>query len=222
MKLFIFPSPSDAVCTLTSDDGYVLLGKHDVHSTGRPGQSFELPTLAPDGHGALLTISHDGKVPLNQRGILFLESSLVKPDAMLTADDFHLVNEKICPPPIPVPVPPNPTPTPPDSHDPLSIILATQEKNKFDLSTKEGCGQLVEESCENLHIINSDKWGHVKKTGAQNNYNGHAVDAMQLLKDSETTKAGIYDIIFSSESSEARIVFNRAGDPNPALWYYPA
>jgi hypothetical protein len=62
----------------------------------------------------------------------------------------------------------------------------------------------------------------VKKVGAQNNYNGHAVDALQLLKDTKDTKAGIYDIIFSSESPEAKIVFNRADDPAPNLWYYPA
>jgi len=53
------------------------------------------------------------------------------------------------------------------------------------------------------------------------------VDAIQLLAahtnlDGTVTTAGIYDLIVSSESSDAKPSFNRQGDPAPNLWYYPA
>jgi hypothetical protein len=55
-----------------------------------------------------------------------------------------------------------------------------------------------------------------------NQYNGHAVDAVQLALNVPGTAAGIYDIIFSSASAEAKPVFNMAGPPEYDLWYYPA
>lgn len=223
MKLFIFPDPNNATCILTTDDGKSYTGVADTHPTGRPGQSFNISESTPDGNGCLLEVMYGKKVTLRQRAILFLESSLIKPLAMFAADDFKLVDEKVCPeiPPTPVPIPPNPIP-PPSDLSPEEIIHRRYATGKYNLKTKEGCGQFTEDCCEDLHIVDSDEWGHIKKSGAQNQYNGHAVDAIQLLHDTKETKAGIYDIIFSSESEDAKPVFNRAGDPNKSLWYYPA
>jgi hypothetical protein len=138
MKLFIFPEPLDSACVLTLDNGNTIIGVSDVHSSGRKGQSFTLPENSPNGNGALLRISKDKKVILVQRGILYTFDSLVHPDAMLTADDFRLQDEKICPEPVPVPPNPNPNPIPnPDPLDPFGIILSTQAKEHHDLSTKK-------------------------------------------------------------------------------------
>lgn len=84
--------------------------------------------------------------------------------------------------------------------------------------TEEGCGRFTEACCAALHEINP-QWGHIKKVGAQNQFNGHAVDAIQLLAGEQK---GIYDIIVDSESPNAKPSFNRKGDPEPALFFFPA
>jgi hypothetical protein len=73
-----------------------------------------------------------------------------------------------------------------------------------------------------LHTESSGYWGHIAKQPGQNQYNGHAVDAVMLPLNIPGTAAGIYDIIFSSVSAEAKPVFNMAGPPEYEKWYYPA
>jgi hypothetical protein len=65
-------------------------------------------------------------------------------------------------------------------------------------------------------------WGHVAKNPGQNQYHQHAVDAVMLLANAGNTGAGIYDIIYSSASPEAKPAFNYAGPPDYNLWLYPA
>lgn len=217
-RLMIYPTPLDARCQLQHDSGWSVDGKPDTDKNGRPGQSFEIPTTTPNGWGCRIVLTHPGKVSIMQRGILYQGSA----EWFCYADDFIMQD---VPPPVYVPVPTPPNPDPPSTAlTPFQIIQAVQAKNKFDLSTKEGCGQLVEASVKELHERHSPSWGHIKKTGAQNQYNGHAVDAMQLLQTVLTsngnTEQGIYDIITSSESPDAKVAFNRQGDCRPDLWYY--
>lgn len=91
MKLFIFPEPLDAACVLSHDSGTILQGQPDTHPTGRPGQSFDVSAL-PDGNGAQLEISAEGKVPLRQRGILLKSNPVFAGTASFLADDFRLAN----------------------------------------------------------------------------------------------------------------------------------
>lgn len=212
-ELIIFPTPLDAHCELTPDPtGLPIVGHPATHESGRPGQGFTLPADLPSGNGAQLLITAPKKVPLLQRGILWIASG-----PYLQMDDFHLADEKDCPPPQPVPIPPTPGPL-----TPFQRIKAIYATGHYDLGTKAGCGQFTEACCQDLHEHDSAQWGHIRKSGAQNQYNGHAVDAMQLLVPSGDTAAGIYDIVISSESPEAKPAFNRQGDPAPSLWYYPA
>lgn len=217
MKLFFFPTPAEAETTLYSDTGLVVSGISNVHPSGRVGKSFELPDSMMDSWGARIVLKAAGFFDTEWKGILRTQSSHQLPLAELLVDDVHMI-------PIPVtPVPePNPEPIPVPDGSPLEIILNTYDQGDFDLSTKEGCGQFVEAACENLHILDSSKWGHLRKHSGQNQYNGHAVDALNLLLPSGDTKAGVYDIIFSTESPDAKPVFNYAGPPVPADWYYPA
>jgi len=106
--------------------------------------------------------------------------------------------------------------------DPAGIVNWTYKHGTFNLGTKEGCGKFTEACCTNLHTTHSALWGHIRKSGAQNQYNGHAVDAVQLSSAVGGTNAGIYDLIFSTESPQAKPTFNPVGDPRPDLWYYPA
>jgi len=220
MKMFVYPTPENAKCVLSHDSGWTVEAVPDTHPTGRVGQSFTIPANTPDYWGSHLTITADKMVPISLRGILtFGQQNL----AYLLCDDFHLQAEIVCPevPPVEPPIPPNPTP----AQNPLDLI--NQVYANRPLLTKEQCGKFTEDCCTALHETFSDKYGHLKKSGAQNQYNGHAVDAINLLKDhtnpdGSITKSGVYDIILSSESPDAKPAFNRAGDAVDVLWYYPA
>lgn len=213
-KLLIFPTPLDARCELIPDDtGKPIVGQPDVHVSGRPGQSFPIPDAVVHRHGGQLLLTGPKKVQVLQRGLLYREGDVW----LFMADDFHLTDEKVCPP-CPDP-PPNPTPGP---QTPFDRIKAIYKTGKYDLSTKEGCGKFTEACCADLHVNDSVDWGHIKKFPPQNNYNGHAVDAFQLLRNTKQTTAGIYDIVVDSESPNAEPAFNFKGAPEPSLWYFPA
>lgn len=219
MKLIIFPTPLDAQCVLTHDSGWAIAGVPDTHPTGRPGQSFTIPPNTPNGWGARLTMGAAGKVGLNQKGILWLNDGMIYPwtpgqEAAFAADDFTLAD---LPAPIVIPCP-----DPEPNADPFTLIRGVYATGKHELLTKAGCGKFTEACCVELHNRHSLKWGHLRKSGAQNQYNGHAVDAVQLLVDVGDFKAGIYDIIISSESPDAKPACNWADPPNPSQWYYPA
>jgi len=220
-KLLIFPDPLNARCELRHDDGgIVVIGVLDTHSQGRKGQSFPIPIGLPQGHGARVFISSPGKVPLEQRGTLWYDDDTVEipfPEggACLFTDDFKLQN-------IPTPTP-NPIPVPEDPNRlPFDIIMGVYHSAVYDLTTKEGCGIFTQDCCTKLHQLHSPTWGHIRKTGAQNQYNGHAVDAIQILMSLSNCAAGIYDIIVDSEASGARPGFNRTDNANQSLWFYPA
>lgn len=218
-KLIIYPTPLNALCQLQHDSGYSIDGVADSDANGRQCQSFEVKEGTPNGWGARLVITSPKKVSLMQRGVLFYRDDIKH--WVLYADDFILQDEKVCPPCPEPPIPPNPPSVP---TDPLGIIQWTYNHNgPFNLATKEGCGKFTEACCTNLHEYHQTSWGHIRKVPPQNQYNGHAVDAVQLLLDDfDGTKSGIYDIITSSESSEARPAFNYSGPARNDLWYYPA
>ena len=230
-KLFWFPTPLDAKCEFRHDaDGVVRIGKPDVHPTGRPGISWDLPDSLPNKNGARIITSHDEYYDLVMRGVVdmtFNEVTFNTPGlAGIAIDDVTLQKK---PAPCPEPIPP--TPVPPHDNTPIGIINAVFATGKFNLATYDGCGQFTEACVVALHEQLSNQFGHLQKFPPQNHYpeqpyvpggKVHAVDAIQLLSNIPTASAGVYDIIRSSESSEAEPAFNFAGPVNTALFYYPA
>lgn len=94
-QLIIFPDPINSTCTLRTDAGAVVVGESATHPSGRVGQGFLLPDGTANQNGAELTITAPSKVPVIQRGILFLRDGLAYPwtpgqTAAFCADDFHL------------------------------------------------------------------------------------------------------------------------------------
>lgn len=226
-KWIFYPDPLDSTCKGIHDDFPTLTFQASpaVEPGGRVGQMFIFPENTPSGHGFRVIISNPTTIVVDDmKGVLYVDNGQVPmtyrsgSTAELILDDFKL--------PIittPVPNPPNPTPPgPTPGMSPLEIVNATYAAGHYDLNTKDGCGKFTEDCCNNLHNLNDKDWGNIKKFPPQNNYNGHAVDAVMLLIDSGPTKAGVYDLIFSSESPQAHPVFNLAGPPNQSLWYYPA
>lgn len=228
-KLFWFPTPLSSKAVLRSDAFPTIIGVPDTHPTGRPGQSFEIPDGSLNQQGAQVTTSAPGKVKKIFRGRLLLNDGTITgmwtpgQTAEMAIDDVILDDEVVCPPPTPCPPGQSckPDGPPPPTTDPFEIIKQVYATGLYDLKTKEGCGRFTEACCKRLHEEHSPSWGHVKKTGAQNQFNGHAVDAIMLLVGAHETDAGTYDIVFSSESPDAKPAFNRAGDPDPSLWFYP-
>jgi hypothetical protein len=134
-------------------------------------------------------------------------------------DDYTLSAEPVAPAP-------GPTPPPTTGGTPLEIINRVFTTTNPNLATVAGCGKFTEDCCDALHVEHSPMWGHIAKTEGQTQANGHAIDALMLLANvsnaSGGTTAGIYDIIFSSASFEAKPVFNYVEPPKYELWYYPA
>jgi hypothetical protein len=226
MKYFYFPRPE----TLPASAFHFqpdslpapIVGQPDTHSSGRHGVSFTIPDGVPDQNGANLTGPPTWS-PKLIRGRLVLNGD----DCQLLVDDVTYTEDKVCPDPVP-PIPPQP----PLAKDPFGIIKAVYAGGHYDLSTKAGCGTFNEDCVTALHTAHSTKWGHIQKFPPQNHWpeepyvpggKVHAVDANMLLTDApDGTKAGIYDIVFDSESPNAQPAFNFKGAPDPLLWYYPA
>jgi hypothetical protein len=206
-ELYIFTTPPDSTVTLALDSGEQLTA-YPVpgHDNRQDGHVVPIPMERQDSQGGALTVTHDGYIRFDTRGIVVPSSTAT---AHFELDDIHLVPE-------PVPeVPPPPT----TGEDPWGIINQVYASGLYDLSTKNGCGLFTEECCTQLHNRNSQAWGHIKKTGAQNQFNSHAVDALSCIAGPEY---GVWDIVYSSASPAAKPVYNHAGDPNPEEWYYPA
>lgn len=112
-QLIIFPNPLDAHCELTHDDlggDARMIAVSVVHPSGRLGQAFTLPTTLPlkpgqmipdplpNCHGARLRITAPGKVPVDDRGRVFLnDGALPYPwtpgqSAAWEGDDFLLAD----------------------------------------------------------------------------------------------------------------------------------
>ena len=64
---------------------------------------------------------------------------------------------------------------------------------------------------------NAQTWGHILKTPGQNQYNGHAVDALMCLAGPDN---GIWDIVHDSVSPNASPQYIYKGPADPNLWYY--
>lgn len=219
-ELIIFPDPLTSNGVLELGNGIKLNSHPAVHETGRKGIGFTIPNGSPNGNGSGLTLFAAGRITLMMRAVLWLRTNddyypwMGNQQAAFAIDDFTLPLAPITPIPTP-----NPQPNP--DIEPIDIINKVNADNDFDLTTKEGCGLFTEECCRQLHNIHSTSWGHVKKTGAQNQYNGHAVDAIMLKNSMPNCDKAIYDIIVNSEAPGATPALNFSSNVNESLWYYP-
>ena len=208
----IYPTPVDATVTLTPDSGGSYTGVPYTHSSGRQGQVCYGNDGTPDEQGTTLNVSAPSYLPSRLRGFLMLDGDA--DTARLQVDDVAL--EASGQPA------PGPTPPPSGPPNPLDIINRVYADTQPQLWTQAGCGKFTEDCCTALHNESSHYWGHVAKDPGQNQWNGHAVDAIMLALNIPGTGAGIYDIIYSSVSSEAKPAFNLAGPPEYDKWIYPA
>ena len=203
-KYYVFTSdsesstPLDATVLASHDTGWQGQAVPATDPQGRAGQVFDIPDSVPDKQGCQLDITMDAYTPLKLRGVL----TYVDDRAYLECDDFRLV--KLPPPPEPPPV----TPPPVTGGTPLEIIQGVHNSGNYNLATKTGCGEFTEECCRQLAAAYGPMWGHVAKIAGQNQYNNHAVDALYALYGND---AGVWDIIYSSVSSNAKPAFNDAG-----------
>lgn len=208
-KYYVFTNPPNAVCQLIHDTGWSGVSIPAMHPSGRQGQVFDIPDTVPNANGANLVISAEGKMSLSLRGLLTYMDEF----AYMQCDDFSLLDiPQTIPPEVPL------EPTAP-GNSPQEIIKWVYNSVSYDLSTHDGCGQFTEACCEELHKQNSEMWGHIRKNPGQNQYNTHAVDALQCLGG---TYYGIWDIIHDSVSPNAKPAFNHKGDADPSLYCYPA
>jgi len=211
MQAILYSQPiNDAIPTITHDNGVVLTGyfSHDQH--GNACLKVDIPPSIPAGNGCTVEWSHPDYEIEPQHCLLVRE----------TGDKWWLLHDvwRLCkkvdePEPGPIPVP---------GETPEEIIQYVYESTLPNLSTHDGCGQFTENVQTALSNSLSPLYGHISKTPGQNQYNGHAVDAIMLLMDFDGVVAGVYDIISNSVSDEARPAFNHVGPPDSNLWYNPA
>jgi hypothetical protein len=202
--LYVYTTPATARVELLLDNGTLLEGEPCTANGRSDAHRVMLPAGTPR-QGAVLEITGDGYLTFWVRGIV-LPADVG--ESTFHLDDVHLVAAA------------GAAPTPPDPvypEAPADIIHAVYDANEFDLATKEGCGEFTEACCEALHEAHSSQWGHIRKNPGQNQYNGHAVEAVMLLAGPE---CGIYDIVYNSESADAAPAYNYKGPPDNALWYY--
>ena len=176
-------------------------GRNDAHKV-------QLPAGTPS-QGAVLQITCSGYHEFSNRGLIIPSET---GEATFRIDDVDLI---VVDSP---PVPPDPNPAPGPATDPQGIIAEVYQTGQFNLATHDGCGLFTEECCKQLHNRNNQMWGHIKKNPGQNQYNGHAVDALMLLAGEGN---GIWDIIHDSVSPNATPQYIYKGEPEPDLWYYP-
>jgi hypothetical protein len=210
LNYVIYPNPLETEVYLTADNGASYVGEPYTDITGRIGKVIHIAE-GSTGMGGELKLKCPGYIEQRYRGILFQASEVA---CYLLVDDFTLAAEQVDPvqPPIE---------NEPIWSIPLDVINWVHSTGNYDLSTKEGCGLFTEECCRWLHDKNSPMWGHIAKTGGQNQYNGHAVDAIMLMATAWGVQAGGYDIVHDSVSPNASPAFNYAGVADGNLWYYP-
>lgn len=221
-ELIYFVNPPNTTGKLQLDNGTLALS-HPAMFQNRRGIGFTVPDGTENGHGCELTLIPPApdRVTVPQRGILWLRVPdfaypwIAEQSAALAPDDMTLPLVPLSPL-----TPPDHQPNP--NLSPLMLIKQVEATGLYDLTTKEGCGAFTEACCTVLHNEHSHEWGHVRKTGAQNQYNGHAVDALMLKISTPNTPAAIYDIIVNSEAPGATAALNFSSTVNPILWYYPA
>lgn len=204
-QLWIYTNPPNSIVQLTADNGVSVMGIPTPHAGRNDAQLVEIP-FNTGGIGSLLTVSSDGYQPFKGRAVLIADEG----EAYLHMDDFYLVPITNIPP----------KPIPPAYHGtPDQIIQQVYSHTHADLTTHDGCGKFTEDCCTALHDYHDPMWGHIKKNPGQNQYNGHAVDAIMLLTGSSN---GIYDIVYDSVSPNAKPAYNYKGPAEVDLWYYPA
>lgn len=209
-RFYVFTSdindshPLDATVFASHDSGWSGQGFPATDPQGRAGKLIEVPDSVLNNQGCQLDITFDGYTSLKMRGVL----TFVGDRAYLLCDDFRLV-------PIPKVEEPEPPVPPPTGSEPLDYINAVYATGQYNLATKTGCGTFTEACCTSLATSLGPQWGHVAKSPGQNQYNNHAVDALSCLFGEY---CGIWDIIFSSVSSDAKPVFNDAGEVHPEEW----
>src|SRR4030095_9641737 len=200
--LYLYVTPANSLIQLTADNGVSVLGIPTTHEGRQDAQALEIP-FDTSGMGSLLRITHEGYASFEGRAILSTDDGM----AFIQIDDFHLV--QLATSPI----------SPIYSGSPKEIIKQVFNNTNPDLSSHDGCGKFTEDCCTALHDNNNQMWGHIRKNPGQNQYNGHAVDAVQCLVGNEN---GIWDIIHDSVSPNASPAFIYKGPADPTLWYYPA
>ena len=213
-ELYIYARPLDSLVELTLDSGQYL-SAHSTHANGRDDAHILVLPEGTHGQGGRLTVTAEGRQGSSVRGIV-APSDNGSP-AMFLFDDFGELplDDEASQPPEPE------TPEPPDieATNAEEIVHEVYNNTNHDLSTHDGCGAFTEDCCVALHENDSDLWGHIRKPDpGQNQYNGHAVDALMLLAGEG---CGIYDIIHDSVSPNATPAYNYKGPPDPELWYYP-
>lgn len=204
--LYLYVNPPNSLIQLTADNGTSMIGIPTIYQGRNDAQSITVP-FESAGIGSLLRITADGYTPFEGRAVLVSDNGI----AYLYLDDFRLAQASS-------PIPPEPIP--PAYHgSPSDIINQVYQNTHPNLSTHDGCGKFTEDCCTALHDFNNQWWGHIRKTSGQNQYNGHAVDAVMLAAG---TNPGIYDIIHDSVSPNASPQFIYKGPPDLSIWYYPA
>lgn len=206
-NLFIYTTPAEASVMLTLDSGLEIVGE-PCRVNGR--DDAHVIRLPPDTTGgALLEVACPGYVYRGDRGLV-IPPSAATGEAHFQLDDVRMSE-----------VPAIPEPPPRNQYlDPFATIQAVYEQGEYDLATKEGCGEYTEACCSALNAQQSPLWGHIRKRPEQNQWQGHAVDAIQLLAKAGDTDSGIYDIILDTESPNAAPAWSYKGASEPDLWYY--
>lgn len=212
MRLILYSQPvPDAIPTIIHDNGTVMEGYTGVDEHGSPCLFVDIPKDMPSGNGCTVQWSHPDFVIEDQHCMLIWGQG---EKWWLLHDVWRLSTNDAPTPPDPMPPVPGETPE--------EIIQYVYESTKPDLSTHNGCGRFTEDVQKTLSAGLSVLYGHIRKEPAQNQYNGHAVDAVMLLMSFNGIEAGIYDIIQNSVSTDATPAFNYVEPANPELWYNPA
>jgi hypothetical protein len=118
------------------------------------------------------------------------------------------------PAPAPVPVPqPTPEPKPVATSNRLDIVkaVAGQHPDLVKLNSKIACGILTEHIAEALHASDPG-WGLLSKSAGENNYRGHAVDAVIYQPTQQVidlmSGAGDRDLLRPDSSASDRAAFD--------------
>lgn len=82
-----------------------------------------------------------------------------------------------------------------------------------------GRGAFTEAAVTAMHDVDA-RWGHIKKNPGQNQYNGHAVDAV-VYKNPDGVTGEIFDIV-SGGAGKIQWVFDSRDAAGLSKWYYPA
>lgn len=194
--------------TVTLDSGTVCAGVRTTHK----GRNAFRVTLPDSATGGIVVDTTGYNWTSSQRGLLALPSA-TNPEFTFALDDIRGSLASTEPDEPEYPQPPMTDPS-----EVVKWVYSSGAYGEFDLNTKQGCGEYTEACVTCLNTWVSGSFGHIKKTGGQNQWNGHAVDALMNLAGDG---CGIWDIIHDSEAPGAVPSYNYKGTPEPELWYFP-